>query len=249
MKNNKLLVMITLIGFHVISQAAELEAKLGWTDYQRHGFAVNGVVDKVQVKVGEKVKEGMVLAKLGITPFNYHIKKCQAKSDKFNPEIFDAKIELDQAEELFERTVLSEVELQIIDGKYKKLIESQKEVNVECLLSRWQAKLSVLKARDFSYVLSSNITESMVISDENKTAVFIELVSAKQASAVSLLSYQQKTQFNIGQEIKVIVDQQAFPAKIESIAMRPDKDNKYKLEAVFYYTKMIEPEKLIKLNY
>ena len=249
MKNNKLLVMITLIGLNFTSQATELEAKLGWTGYQKHGFAVNGIVDKVHVKVGEKVKKGVVLARLGITPFNYQIKQCQAKIDKYNPEIFDAKVELDQAEELFERTVLSEVELQKIDGRYKKLIESQKEVKAECLLWRWQAELSVLKARDFSYILSSNITESMVISDENKTSIFIELVSAKQASAVSLLSYQQKSQFNIGQEIKVIIDQQEFSAKVESIALQPNKENKYKLEAKFYYTKMIEFGKQIKRNY
>ncbi len=249
MKKCSLLIIIFLSGFHTISQAVEMEARLSWVGHQKYGFSVNGVVDKVLVKVGEKVKKGDALAKLESNPFNYKIKQCQAQFDKLNPQIFDAKLELDQAEELFERTVLSEVELQKIDGKYKVLIESQKEVKAECLLRSWKLKRSALKARDSAYVVNSNVIEAMVISAENKTETFIELVSAKQASAVAFLTYQQKLKFNIGQELKVVVDQQEFSAKVESIDIQPDKENKYKLVSVFYYTKMVEPDKVVKLKY
>ena len=249
MKKCKLLLMIFLSGFYVVSQAAEIDAKLGWAGYQKYGFAVNGVVDKVLVNVGEKVKQGDVLAMLAANPFNYRIKKCQAKSDKFTPLIFDEKLELDHAEELFERTVLSEVELQKIDGRYRVLIENQKEVKAECLLWQWRHKLLVLKAKESAYVLSSNVTAGMVISDENKSAVFVEMVSARQAIAFVGLTYKQKSQFNVGNELKVVVDQQEFPAKVQSIAMQPDKENKYKIVVSFYYSRIIEPGKSIKIKY
>jgi len=249
MKKQNFLVMIVLLNVCLISQAAELDAKLNWSGYQKYGFAVNGVVEEVNVDIGKKVKQGEVLAKLSASPFNYNIKKCQAALNQFDPSIFDAKLELDQAEELFERTVLSEVELQKIDGRYKILIEQQNEAKAECLLQRWQSKLSVLKAKEPAYVLNSNIVTGTVISDENKSAVFIELVSAKQASAVAWLSHKEKLKFNIGNDLKVIVDQQELPAKVKSIALQADAENRYKLVAEFYYTNVVEPGKSIKIKY
>lgn len=230
-------------------QATELEASLGWAGYQQYGFAVDGVVSKVRAMPGGKFKQGDVLAALVADPFNYNVSACHAASAELGPQIFDAKVELDQAGELFERTVLSEIELQNIDGKYKVLIERQKKAKAECGFVQWQKKLSVLKAKESSYVLSSGIKKGMVISEENRSAVYIEMVSAKKASATVYLSFAQKILLNSGGEVKAIVDQQELPAKVESIAMQADENNKYKLVAVFYFSKQVEPGKRIKLRF
>ena len=249
MNKCNLLLVIFLFCFHAVTQAVEFEAKLDWIEHQKYGFYVNGIVDEVSVEVGKKLKQGDALAKLISAPFNYEIKHCRARVDGFDAPVFDAKIELDQAEELFERTVLSEVELQKIEGKYKSLVERQKEAMAECQLRNWQKKVSRLVAHDSVYVISSNITPGMVISDENKSDVGIELVSAKQAAAIAWLNYKQKSQLNLGYELKVIVDQQEFSAKINSISLTPNNENKYKLVANFFYTKMVEPGKVIKVRY
>jgi len=241
---------ILLMLFMSISvQATELEASLGWAGYQQYGFAVDGVVKKVNAKPGGKFKQGDVLAAMVAEPFNYNISACKAASAELDPQIFDAKIELDQAEELFERTVLSEIELQKIDGKYKVLLEKQKKADAECALSQWQKKLSVLKVKESSYVLSTGIRKGMVISEENRSTVYIEMVSAKKASATVYLSFAQKILLNSASEVKVIVDQQEFPAKVESIEMHADENNKYKLLAVFYFSKQVEQGKRIKLRF
>jgi len=249
MKKNRLLLVGLLFCFCTNISAVELDAKLEWSGKHKYGFEVNGVVKVVPVDLGEKVKKGSVLASLNSEPFKYAIKKCQAAINTFDPLIFDAKLEFDQAEELFERTVLSEVELQKIDGQHKRLIEQQNEAKSDCLLSEWHMKQSVLKARESIYILNINITPGMVISDENKSTVYIESVSSKKASAIAVLSYEQKKQFSIGQELKVVIDLQEFPAKVKSIDMQSDKNNKYKVISEFYYTKVVEPGKLIKIKF
>ena len=249
MKKSRLLLTGLLFSFCASSLAVDVDAKLEWSDYQKHGFSVNGIVEKVVVDIGQKVNKGSVLASLSSTPFKYRVQKCQATINKFDPLIFDAKLEFDQAEELFEKTVLSEVELQKIDGRYKTLIEQQNVAKADCLLKKWDMKLSVLKAKESIYILNSNVTPGVVISDENKSSIYIESVSSKKASAVASLVYAQKKQFSIGQELKVVVDLQEFPAKIKFIDMQPNKDGKYKVMAEFYYTNMVEPGKLIKIKY
>ena len=249
MKNNRLLFVVVLFCFCTNISAVELDAKLEWSGKQKYSFEVNGVVNIVSVASGEKVKKGSVLANLNSEPFKYAIKKCQAAINKFDPLIFDAKLEFDQAEELFERTVLSEVELQKIDGRHKQLIEQQNEEKADCLLSQWSMKQSVLKARESVYILNINIIPGMVISDENKSNIYIESASSKKASAITILSYEQKKQFSMGQELKVVIDLQEFPAKVKSIDMQSDKNNKYKVISEFYYTKVVEPGKLIKIKF
>lgn len=244
------LYLSTIIMFNSsVVQAVELAATLEWAGLQRYGFAVNGVVEPGVVSVGTKVKAGDVLAKLDVKPFNYRVNQYQSEVKKLDPVIFDAKLELDHAEELYERTVLSEVELQKIDGKYKALQAELEVVKAQLNKARWKAKRAVLKANDKMVVIKSDIVPGLIVSDENKSNVFIEMASAKKASAITLLTSDQKIRFRIGDMIKVIVDQQTIPAKINSIGMLPDKENKYSMSAVFYYSQTIEPGKLIKVSY
>ncbi|MCW8933386.1 MAG: hypothetical protein OQK98_01560 [Gammaproteobacteria bacterium] len=249
MIKSRLLLTGLLLSFCTSSLAVELDAQLDWSGYQKYGFAVNGVIENVTSDIGQKAKQGSVLANLISAPFKYRIQKCQATTKKFEPLVFDAKLEFEQAEELFERTVLSEVELQKIDGRYKNLIEQQNEAKADCLLEQWDMKLSVLKASESIYVINSNMVSGMVISDENKSAIYIESVSSKKASAIAALSYVQKKQFSIGQELTVLIDQQEFSAKVKSIDMKPNKENKYQVRAEFNYANMVEPGKLIKIVY
>lgn len=249
MEKYRLSLLCVVLFFSVNVLAVVLDAKLEWSGIQKHGFTVNGIVEDVSVNPGQKVKKGSVLASLSAEPFLYKLKKCQASINKFEPLILDAKLEFDQAEELYERTVLSEVELQKIEGKHKVLLERQNEVKADCLLLKWELKQTVLKAKDSVYIVNSNIMPGMVVSDENKSTLYIESASSKKAYAIAVLSYAQKKQFNIGQELQVSVDLQDFPAKVKSIDLRPNKDNNYKVIAEFYYTKVIEPGKLLKLKF
>ncbi len=247
-KTRYTLLFILLSILNMPAQAVELEAQLGWANYQKIGFAVNGIIEGKVIDVGKKVAAGEVLAQLDTQPFNFMIEACQATVDKLEPAIIDAKLENDQAKELYERTVLSDVELQIIKGKYQSVISAQKEKKANCKLIKWQLNHATLKAKKSSYVLHSNLVSGMVISDENKSDAFIELVSATQASAIAWLNAKQRAQFNVGDNFSVTIDQKKIASKVKSIAMQPDKSNLYRLVIQFNYTQMIEPGKAIKIN-
>lgn len=230
-------------------QATELEAKLNWADMQRYGFAVNGVIQDVSARVGEKVIPGFVLAKLDPKPFKHKLKQCQSAIKKLEPAIADANLALEHAYELFERSVLSEVELQQTDGKHSSLVSEKMEQQEKCQLDKWRADQAVLKANQLSYILNSNLIKGSIISEENKSSLYIELVSAERATAIAYINYQQKKQFKPGDEIKVIVDQQSFLGKVSSIELQKKPQQQYQMRVVFLYKKMIEPGKAIKLSY
>ena len=231
MKQNSNLFLL-LILFSSVSLAEDMKASLSWTGLQKVGFPVSGIVESVVVQAGAKVSKGDVLAKLDIAPFNYRLQSCKAEIEKLQPVVYDARIELDQAKELFERTVLSEVELSRIDGVYKTLKAEEVMQKAECKLTQWKADRAVLKAQNSAYVMTSNIYPSMVVSAENKSTAIIELVSATKASAISFISAKQLQQYKVGDQLKVIIDGQEISAAVESVSLQKNAANLYQLEAV-----------------
>lgn len=246
MKKNILIIVLLLL--NTTAHSIELDASLAWAGQYRYGFVVNGVVDKV-ISAGAKVKKSQSLANLDREPFNYKLKQSQALMNKIEPLVLDAKLEFDHANELFERTVLSEVELQKIKGKYQSLAAEKAVENAKLQAARWELKRAVLKSKEEAYVIYSNVLPGMIISDENKSDVYIELASVGRASAIALLSIEQKIQLKLESTVEVEIDGDKMPASIHSIAMQPDKNNLYQVVAVFNYARMIEPGKKLKLSF
>lgn len=217
--------------------AAEIDATLHWADEQYYSFAVNGRVDRVLVAPGEKLQQGALLASLDKRPFDYAVNKCKAAINKIEPAVFDAKIELDQAEELYERTVLSETELQKIEVIYKSLVAERDMAQAECELQQWQAEQAELKAREASYVVASNIHPGLVVSEENKSAAVIQLASASRASALAYLDAQRAMQFSVGQAVEVQIGEETLQARVQAITAPANQQAQYQLRAVFDYAK------------
>lgn len=217
--------------------ASEIDATLYWADEQHYSFAVNGRVDRVLVAPGEKLVQGALLARLDKRPFDYAVSKCKAAINKIEPAVFDAKIELDQADELYERTVLSETELQKIEVIYKRLVAERDMAQAECELQQWQAEQAELKAREASYVVASNIHPEMVISEENKSAAVIQLASASRASALAYLDARLAMQYTVGQAVEVIMADETLRGRVQSIALQANEKGRYQLRVVFDYNK------------
>ena len=255
-KTKKILSRILLTGLLVFSPfiiALELDATLNWAPYKHYSFVVNGIVSDPVIAVGSKVEKGELLAKLDRQPYRYRIKEHQSAVNKFKPQITDAKLELDHASELFDRTVLSEVELQKITGKYNALLAEQAIEKARLQLAQWELNHARLIAKEEAYVISSNIFPGMVISDENKSAAYIQLAPSNYASAIVRLSAEQRLQLNSGKpslfdgKVSVHIDGSVIEGNIGSMAMNPTADNHYPLIVLFKYSKLIHPGRKIKV--
>lgn len=219
--------------------ASEIDATLYWADEEYYSFAVNGRVDRVLVAPGEKLEPGTLLAALDKRPFAYAVKKCKAAINKIEPAVFDAKIELDQADELYERTVLSETELQKIEVIYKTRVAERDMAQAECELQQWQAEQAELKAREASYVVASNIHPGLVVSEENKSAAVMHLASATKASALAYLDAKLAMQYAVGQPVEVIMAGETLSGRVQSITLQANEKGQYQLRVVFDYSKRL----------
>lgn len=229
-------------------QSTEIDATMNWANIHRVSFVVEGIVSDGVVKIGGKVEKGALLAQLNSQYFEFLVEQNLAKVDQITPLLLDAKLDLHHAEELYERTVLSEVELQKIKGRHETLAARKRELQSFYQFSKWQAGLAILKANEDAYVIDSNILPGMVISKENKADIYIELASVKQAVAIAWLDASQKDDLKLNDKMRVKVAQKTIPATLLSLAMKPNSEKKYRLEAIFNFAKVITPGKTVTLT-
>ena len=204
------LILVLLTGF--CAQAVEVDATLDWANRQLAGFAVTGVVQTMTVAPGYIVKKNQVLAQLDLTPFKLHTKKQLALINGIKPRLFDAKQNFSQAQELYDRTVLSQVELQRAEVQYQGVEAEQAAARAEWELAIWQQQQAILRAPCECLVVNNQFLPGMVINHENQISTSIELVVPGLMNAELLL--EKDLQLLLQQSVEVNVAGKKYPAKV-----------------------------------
>ncbi len=231
-KNKQIFLAIILSMLPQLIVAKEVQGVLAWSDVSQLGFPVNGVIDGVKVKPGMRVKKGQLLAQLEQKPFQLIVKRCQAKVDTVEPLLFDAKLELTHAEELFERTVLSEVELQRVEAKYKGL-EAQKQVETMNLrMAKWRMKKSTLVAPFDAIVVENNMLGGQVVSDESSAQIMMSIVRVGAMNVNILLD--DLSGVAIDHAVKIKMNGDEYKGKLSYIKINKN-NNQFNVVASFNY--------------
>lgn len=202
-------------------QAVEVNATLDWANRHIAAFAVHGVVDAVNVAVGDQVKKNQPLAQLDQTPFIHTNKKNQAHVDGIKPRLFDAKQNYDQAQELYDRTVLSQVELQRAEVQFQGVEAEQLAAKAELEISRWQQKQSILNAMCDCLVIGNTLLPGMVINNENQAVAMIELAETGVLNADIILD--KNINLVMQQTVQVNVEGKNYPARVVAISVQNGK--------------------------
>ena len=111
MKNWKILCSVTLLAQSQSLWAADVTALLQWSQRVELSSPVSGVVQAVQVDVGDQVKKGQTLLSLDSASYQAIVAENRAAMSRYSEEMAEAKRDLERTNELYERTVIATVEL------------------------------------------------------------------------------------------------------------------------------------------
>lgn len=200
---NKIILLLSLFVSASAVHADTLTAKLGWADVTKQSFVVDGLVTKILVTEGMRLSPGFELARLEQKPFLINIQKKQAGVARLTPQLFDAKLELDRAKELFDRTVLSEIELQKVEVIYKGLLAEKAAAQADLALAQYQQQKSILTTSQDTRVVLVSLQMGDVLNNYTQADKFIELASNSsmlvwaKVSLATALELQNKTKFSV----------------------------------------------------
>lgn len=233
MNRIKMIALALLLLQSTSSLAEEFEGVLRWGQQTVLGFPLTGVIAEVSVQTGSRVKHKQQLAALDKTPFDSQIKKARAGVDRIEPMLFDVQQDYHQAQELFDRTVLSEVELQKAEVKLKGVKAEQAMANADLELARWQHRQSQLTAPFDAIVVHSNLVPGMVVSEENQSELRIELAQQGIMQVELKLTVIKLAAISMNQQVKVQIGKDSYSGTVKRIEMMPDASGLYGVQVEF----------------
>jgi len=222
---------LLLIGFN--TGAFEVEGVLDWPEPSVKSFSVQGIVEKVAVHSGELVKKNQLLAQLDRSSLAAIIEKNKARVQQLDPLIFDARIEFNHAEELFERTVLSEVDLQKTQGVLKGLEAQQAVARADLKLAQIQFNEAQLNAPYDARLVRVDMLPGLVISDENMSSSQIILAQLGSMRAIISLQVEQAAKITLGQKAKLNINGDQFQGVVKSSMQQASASEQYILSVEF----------------
>ena len=194
-----------LIIIPAITVAAEYDAVLEWKQRVELSTFVTGVVAEVNVKPGDKVNKGDILLALDESTLKANLEKAEANVTRWQRKHDEAERELERHNELFDRTVLSEHELEVANIAMTEATANLKAALAERAQATSFYNNSKLRAPFDGVVIQLNASVGQTVVN-NQTSTVLAVVAATGAMIAStLLPYDTIKRLKLGQTTSVTV--------------------------------------------
>jgi RND family efflux transporter MFP subunit len=202
-------------------QAAQYEAILQWSKRVELGVPVSGVVQAVYADVGQKVAKGEKLLQLDETVFKVRVKQATSTLKSQVEQYKEAERELHRSQELYDRTVLSDHDLQVAKNNKVKAAAERDQAQATLVKAQQDLKYSTLRAPFNALVLERHAQVGKVIAAKLKPETLFIVADADQMLARLYVSEAQLTQFKLGQTAKVLFGNEQVDGVIKAIGFEP----------------------------
>ncbi len=214
--------------------AADVEAVVQWSQRTELATPVSGAVSSVAVNAGERVAKGQVLLALDEAPFLAAVQEAEALLARRKLERDEALRDARQAQELYDRTVLSTVELENAKTRHARTEAGYKEAKAALDRARYRQRVSMLRAPFDAVVLSRHAEPGQAIAADLNPPVLLVIAAAGEYLAQARVSPTRVTGLKVGQALSVVAGGKTYAAKIKAIAHEPAASKEpYVLDAVF----------------
>lgn len=228
------LALIVLGLTSITAAAAELDGEVQWSRRAELSMPVSGVVTAVPVNAGEQVSKDTVLLTLDPAPFATAVRAAEAQVAQNRVARDEAARDARVAQELYDRTVLSTVELENARNKLTRAEAGLKEAGTALDRARYKQRFSSLRAPFDAVVLSRQAEVGQSIAAELKPPVLFVIAAAGEYVVQARVSPDQAQALKVGQAVSIRVGSKTYPATLRSMTHDPVNGKEgYRVEAAF----------------
>lgn len=201
--------------------AANIDATVDWSQRVEMSTGVSGTVARVNVKAGERVEKGRVLLALNAKHFKAAVQQASAAQRNARYALAEAKREWERAQELYERTVLSDRDLQLAENAYVAAQASQAKADASLAIAEKDLAVSMIRAPFAAVVIARQAEIGQVVITQLQAAPMLTLAASDAYIARGLLSVPDLNGLSIGQVVDVSTGGQRYPGEIVQLGMEP----------------------------
>jgi len=213
--------------------AQDLEGVLEWQHPVELGTLVDGVVNRVNVKVGERVARGTLLVELDQRENQARQAWAEAWRAAAQQQQAEARRELDRSLELYDRTLLSDHERKQAEIEAARADARFREADAVLVGIRLQREYSKVTAPFDGVVVAVYTYPGQALVNHLQITPLITLADPATLKVVARVDAEHAASLKVGGKVQVGFDGDWLPGRISSIGLKPPADSHgggYRLE-------------------
>ena len=212
---------------------AQWEGVTEWSGQTAMSTAVSGVVAQVPVQAGDTVKRGQLLLQLEQSSLRARLAQAEAEVAYQRAQRTEAGKELERAEELYERTLLADHDLDLA-----RIADARAESSLQAAVAaeqtaRQELAHSELRAPFDARIIARHVQPGQTVVTRFAAVEMLILAESGKMQAGFNLNAVDAAKLKNGQALQVEVAGQGYNATIASIQYQPAAELPYRLSASF----------------
>ena len=222
--------------FATAVQASKVDAVLQWAEQTILSSPVSGLVGKVHVEVGAQVQQKDLLLELDGRPFTIHIEQARARAAAAQADLNEAQREKQRAEELFDRTVLSTRDQDLVEIALAKARAELAGAISELKQAELDLEYSQIRAPYPGLIVARYVSAGETVVQSQAVQPMLKIARSHAMAAVALISEQDAAKLTLGGTLPVHVNGQQYSGKIMQLGYElqtRDAVSGYRIKVVF----------------
>ena len=216
--------------------AAQWSGVVDWTQRTEMATTVSGVVTRVAVKAGERVKKGQLLLQLEQGALQARLEQRKAEMQHKELMLKEASKELERAEELYARTLLADHDLDLAKIAHAYADAAYRSSRADHPQAGEDLANSSLRAPYDAVVLSRNVQPAEAVVSRCQAQALLTLAPTETLRVRIYVDADKLPEFKINSPLMVEVAGQRYQGKVDAIAYEPETFNesvRHQVDVVF----------------
>lgn len=228
-----------LLASSFTAYAGEVAGTLQWVRRVELSTPVSGVVHEVKAQAGDEVKEGQVLLTLDPRGFRASVQRAEAQVTKTKAARDEAQREMERAKELYDRTLLSDHELQLAKIGFTSAQADHQSAQADLTQARLDLEYSRVSAPFNAVVLQRTAELGQTVVTHLQSVPLFTVAEVGRMLARIEVSDTELAQLHAGQEVSVHIGAASYAGKVQRLGMEPviaaGGIAKYEADVIFRY--------------
>lgn len=203
------------------AHAESVEGVLQWVGRVELTTPVSGKISEVLVDVGARAPQGAPLLRLDARGFRARVQQAQSDVARARDDHEEAQRELERSQELFDRTVLSIHELQMVKIEANGAAATYKAAQAQLAQANLELEYSVVSAPFDALVLQRHAEPGQTVVTRLQTSPLLVVADAQRMQVQLPLTLARALQLHIGQHAMVRAGDVRYQGEIRRIGLEP----------------------------
>lgn len=220
-KTKRLLLLLGVMAWGIPAWAEPVEGQLQWLRKVALSTPVSGVVSEVHVQAGDRVGKGDPLLTLEQRGFRAELQRAKANVEKRRQAAEEAARELERAQELYDRTLLSQHDLDVAQIANTAAQAELNEAEAALVKARLDLEYSVVRAPFDGIVLSRPGELGQTVITRLEAVPLVVLADPERMVARVAVGENVLAGLKDGAEVGIRVDGRRYAGRISRLGFEP----------------------------